>query len=1096
MTVFSNPVNTRSFVPSLRPPVGGLGRAYSHARSFVSRLPLLTAGSEEETVLLIRRLHLQMGLEYWSDLELKAAIQKEKTASGDGRTKREHCERTAKVFAIVNESISRRLGVWRILKEESGMFSLPHTYNGMGDDYPFEQALSEEEIVGRELERVRAAGQGRFGPDLLLPASFYQAVRRLDDSGRYRFLPTDQQLLAGLHLLSSKIVEMQAGEGKTVAIAFAAVLHTVLGRQVHIHTANDYLAERDCRLLSPVYRSLGLTTGVVLDSMDSAERRAAYACDIVYGTVREFGFDNLRDNLVSREGEQVQPLLQVAIVDEADQTLIDEGDTPLIIAGPPSQSVHPWRRVDKAVKSMVAMQEALCRQYVSDLQRLSPNSEEYEKLLCLALQAAPFDGTFRRMAREHPRSYRRGLAALFPDGGDVADETLAADLFYLVDAGKRFVTPTERGLAYLTEQFGEFCPSPQVERQSFESDRALSRKTARQLQLANQVYQSLRANLLLERDRDYVVAADSVVILDQHTGRTKPDNLYRHGLQAALEAKEGVTVHPDCETLAQISVQGFVNLYRCISGITGTAQAAAEEFHRRYLLEVWSVPQSQETRRVELPSRMFDSEQEKIAGIIEEVRRCQRFGRPVLVGTQSIEVSRTISNALTEAEIEHRVLNAVTSDEEADIVRSAGQFGAVTVATNLAGRGTDIVLDPDLNDAILSLWMLWVIEEIRTGNGPLRAVCYSPSEAAVLADALEDHPHLNTASSWQTGRYCYSIWGAGQERRPSETRTTTEMWEFGLGLHVINAEFSRYPRVSTQLKGRSGRQGMFGSGRQLLSWEDRWLLPLAQGKPRFGRQSGRNGNRASLQEGPAIEDYISRRQDDAELEAAAARSVVADYAAVCDAHTSAYYQLRREVLSGSDIGSRSRAAVRACASRLVNSYFPNLDSGDYVARFRFLAEEVRSFYSIEVSAMVGEPLDCMAELLEQRLLARIEEFRLRLGESALQSLTQSLLLECGDRCWREHLADLQQAVVSSTVGGHYHKGAVADYILHSRNMWEDFQARLQAEFCSRLLTFPLELLAANAEASPEEEDKSRELLSLTALAGGTLSPSANEIQAV
>ena len=673
---------------------------------------------------------------------------------------------------------------------------------------------------------------------------------------------------------------MQAGEGKTVAIAFAAVMQAVLGRRVHIHTANDYLAERDCRLLAPVYRSLGLTVSVILEAMDNTERRAAYACDIVYGTVREFGFDYLRDNLVSKEAERVQPPLQVAIVDEADQALIDEGDTPLIIAGPPPQPVHLWRRVDKAVKDMVAKQEALCRQYAADLKLYPPTSGEYGKLLCLELLAAPFDETLQRMAREHPRSYRRGLAVLFPDGGDVADETLASDLYYLVDERGRFVTPTERGLTYLTGQLGDFCPSAQRGRQSVESDQALSRKTARQLQLSNQVYQSLRAHLLLERDRDYVVADDSVVILDQHTGRTKPDNLYRHGLQASLEAKEGVTVHPDCETLAQISVQGFVNLYRSISGITGTAQAASGEFQRRYSLEVVSVPQSHETRRVELPVRIFASEREKVVGVVEEVSRCHRFGRPVLVGTQSIEASRTISNALAESGIEHRVLNAVTTDEEADIVRSAGQVGAVTVATNLAGRGTDIILDSDLNHVIIQRWMRWILEEIQTGVGPLRVVCCSAGAAEILADALEGRRELAITRHQQRGRRYLSI--SGSERQPDhcEARNESLPWEFGLGLHVINAEFSRYPRVATQLKGRSGRQGMFGSGRQLLSWEDRWLLPLAQGKPRFVRRQGRTSECATFQEGRAVEGYISRRQDEAEVEAAAARSTVADYAAV------------------------------------------------------------------------------------------------------------------------------------------------------------------------------------------------------------------------
>ncbi len=1019
---------------------------------------LLPLDREEVTVHRIRLLQSQMGLEGWSDLELKAAIQHEKAAIANEPPRQDLSQPTAKVFAIVNESISRRLGAWRVLEEESELAGLLHPCEGTVGDLSYEETLSYRETVAGGMERARAAGQGRFGPDLLLPADFYQAVRRLDHSEQYRFLPTDQQLLAGLHLLSNNVIEMKAGEGKTVAIAFAAVMHAVLGRRVHIHTANDYLAERDTRLLAPVYRSLGLTAGVILESMDSAERRAAYACDIAYGTVREFGFDYLRDNLISNEAERVQPLLQVCIVDEADQALIDEGDTPLIIAGPPSQPVHPWRRVDRAVKDMLAEQDALCRQYAADLQWLPPDGAEYGRVLCLALQAAPFNETLRRMAREHPRSYHRGIAALYPDGSDVADETLAADLYCLVDERRRYVTPTERGLAYLTERLGDFCPPPPEAGEVGDPNQALSRKTARQLQVANQVYQSLRAHLLLERDRDYVVSDDTVVILDQHTGRTKPDNLYRHGLQTAIEAKEGVTVHADCETLAQISVQGFVNLYRRISGITGTAQAAGQEFQRRYSLEVVPVPRSHQDRRVDHPSRMFDSEKEKIAGIVEEVRRCQQFGRPVLVGAQSIEASRTISNALAGSGVEHRVLNAVTTDEEADIVRNAGQVGAVTVATNLAGRGTDIVLDPELDQVILSRWIRWILQETQAGAGPIRVVCHSAGEAGILAEALKSHRELAATYSRQGARYHFSICGARQDR--VEIHGEVGQWEFGLGLHVINAEFNRYPRVTTQLKGRSGRQGMFGSGRQLLSWEDRWLLPLAQGKPRFVKQPGRSNNCATFQEGKALERYIFRRQDEAEMEAAAARSVAADYAAVCDAHTSAYYQLRREMFSGFDFEGRFQAAARECSRMLVHSHFPNLDSEGYETRFHSLTEEARHFFGIEVSALAGEPLDLLPELLERGLLARLEEYESRLGDEALQSLAQSLLLECGDRCWREHLTDLQQAVVSSTVGGHYHKGAVADYILHSRSMWDDFQARLQAEFCSRLLTFPLELMAA------------------------------------
>ena len=399
MTIFSNPASLRPLVPSFRLPPDGPGRILSRARNIVPRLPVLAGNREAEVVRRVRLLHHQLGLEDWSDLELKAAIQQEKAACTGERPCQHLPERTAKVFAIVNESISRRLGAWRILEEESRLAVLAHPFECAGGDSTSEKTFSDEKVVARTLMRVRAAGQGRFGPELLLSADFYRAVGRLDASGRYRFLPTDQQLLAGLHLLSTRVADMQAGEGKTVAIAFAAVMQAVLGRRIHIHTANDYLAERDCRLLAPVYRSLGLTVSVILEAMDNTERRAAYACDIVYGTIREFGFDYLRDNLVSKEAARVQPPLQVAIVDEADQALIDEGDTPLIIAGPPSQPVHPWRRVDEGrQRTWWLMQEALCRQYAADLKLLFSERRGVRKA---AVPGACRPAPFRRDASAH-----------------------------------------------------------------------------------------------------------------------------------------------------------------------------------------------------------------------------------------------------------------------------------------------------------------------------------------------------------------------------------------------------------------------------------------------------------------------------------------------------------------------------------------------------------------------------------------------------------------------------------------------------------------------------------------------------------------------
>lgn len=1079
MTVSSGTPQHQTFLPTTSTPEGVIGRAFWRAGILLANLRALGKKGEAETVRLIHSTHRQLAMENWSDFELKDAIRSERTGGQSCQNGKNSTAQTAMVFAILMESIDRRLGAWRIFEAESTLAGYsPPFHRGAQLDPGGLANLPDEEIVAQAVKEVRGASQGRFGPDKLLSAGFYRSVRRLDESGRYRFLPTDQQLLAGLHLLSKKIVEMQAGEGKTIAIAFAAVMHAVLGQRVHVHTANGYLAERDYRLLAPIYRSLGLTAGVILEPMDAGERRASYNCDIVYGTVREFGFDYLRDNLVSRDRESVQTALQVAIFDEADQALIDESDTPLIIAGQPARPVRPWRRVDDAVRRLVAKQRAHCDELAAKIEQLPPGGAEFARLLSLVLLAAPFDETFRQIARENPRSYRRGQSILYPEGGDVPDTTLVADLYYVVDDERRFVTPTEKGLAVLGDLLGEFCPPAPGGQYREETSQGPSPKTSRQLQLAQQVYQSLRAHLLLEKDCDYIATEDSVVILDPHTGRTKPDNLYRHGLQAALEAKEGVTVNPECESLAQVSVQGFANLYRSISGITGTAQAAGEEFQRRYSTKVISIPTARYSRRVELPSRIYDSERQKIAAIVEDVRRCQQFGRPVLVGVQSIDFSRSIGRALTQAGIEHRLLNAVTSEEEADIVRAAGRVGAVTVATDLAGRGTDIVLDPDLDQVIVERWLNWIHEEAQTKPSALRVICHSSGEAEILDQALANRQEFSVARQRRRGRFYFSITCSERNLYPAEGEYEADVREFGLGLHVISAEFSRFPRVVTQLKGRSGRQGMFGSARQLLSWEDRWLLPLVHRKPELGQPGQGVGNDTAFHQGRATDRYISRRQQDAEAGAAAARSMAADFLAVGDAQASAYYGMRRMVTSCADLSGYLQSANRDCATRLVNRHFPNLDAKDYEARFRSLAEEACRLFGIKIFPLAGESLDRLAELVETELQAKLTEVRLRIGEEALQNLARNVMLECGDQHWQNHVADLQLAVFNSATGGYYHKASVASHILHAREMWDEFQERLQDSSLSWLLTFPLQLLVEEAREMAMLKTNREELLTL------------------
>ncbi|CAI8046787.1 Protein translocase subunit SecA, partial [Geodia barretti] len=400
------------------------------------------------------------------------------------------------------------------------------------------------------------------------------------------------------------------GRGQDRAIAFAAALHAVLGRRVHVITANDYLADRDAALLGPVYRSLGLDCGAVLGHMERRERRHIYRRGIIYGAMRELGFDHLRDHLGTAPEERVQQPLDVAIVDEADHALIDEAYTPLIISGNPLGGTRWAVRVNGAVADMIAEQRVLAEGLAQDLDANDDRSPERLRLLAKLILANPDNKTLRQ-----------------------------------------------------------------------------------------HVSQALHAHLLQQRDVDYLVDDDSVVLIDQHTGRPKPDSIYQHGLQQAVEAREGVTVQPENETLAQISVSGLVSRYGQVAGITGTAEPAAGEFRRKYGLVVAVVPPAHPLLRTSIPPAVYLSREDKLAAVVDEVEARHRTGQPVLVGTRTVEQSEELAGLLSERRIPHRVLNAVTTHTEAAIVRDAGAFGAVTVATHMAGRGTDILLTTTLDFA-------------------------------------------------------------------------------------------------------------------------------------------------------------------------------------------------------------------------------------------------------------------------------------------------------------------------------------------------------------------------------------------------------------
>ena len=632
---------------------------------------------------------------------------------------------------MVDETIRRRLGLWKV-------FDLPDE-----DDEPT--------ILDARRE-LAATGRGRYpGSDMLLPAEFYQAARRrkdVDTEGLH-FRPTDQQLLAGLHLYNGRIVEMAAGEGKTVAAAFPAALFGLMGRTVHVITANDYLAARDCELLAPVYHALGLTAGAVLDHMAAPERCVSYGNRVVYGTLREFAFDYLRDRLIMSPSEQIQGPLDVAIIDEADQTLLDEAATPLVIAGAPVLSRRTIIRADRAVRELVAEQTTLAEECRHELERRVEGGQadhESAMLLARAMLSQPDDEATRRLAAAHPRLRRRALSLVDTDGSGRPNPEVEEGLLCALDAERGTISLLPAGVTFLEARLGDLYSASAVDPNTYGS----SRRAVRRANLVNQVHQLLRAHLLLRRGVEYVVDDDRVVLVDRDTGRPRPDTHYQDGLHPAVEAKEGVPIHPDHRNLGEISVPGFVQHYHRLAGLTGTAQAASEEFRRLYGLDVEVVADKRRALvnhfgRRDLPCRVYAHPDDQLSAVVDEVRYRQKWGRPVLVATRTVSQSEIISQRLTHAGIIHRLLNASTNQDEANVVGEAGQPGAVTVATNMAGRGTDVLLSPGLDRRILDRFVS-LLEETITTNPETEAVevrANTSGEADLLARAIQAKPQLS-----------------------------------------------------------------------------------------------------------------------------------------------------------------------------------------------------------------------------------------------------------------------------------------------------------------------------------------------------------------
>jgi preprotein translocase subunit SecA len=586
--------------------------------------------------------------------------------------------------------------------------------------------LPDEQIQAKTAEFRQRLAEEKDTLDDLLPEAFAavkQACKRLcgkswDVVGipvNWEIVPYDVQLIGGIMLHEGKIAEMATGEGKTLVATLPMYLNALAGRGVHLVTVNDYLARRDSEWMGQIFKFLGLTVGCIQNQMEPMQRREQYACDITYGTNNEFGFDYLRDNMAVRPESRVQRPFYYAIVDEVDSVLIDEARTPLIISGPVEGEDQGFADLKPLVERLVRAQQQWVSVTMGEAEKLlaQPGQEEEAGIKLLQVQrAAPKHKKFVKLMSEQPGLKKLVNKTELDFLRDKRMHELDEELFYTIDEKSRNVDLLEKGRTLmspsdpdrfvvpdLTGQLSELEGRDDLtpEQRIVERDRVYQEYGA-QNERIHSIQALFKAYSLFEKDVEYVVQDGKVLIVDEFTGRLMPGRRYSDGLHQAIEAKENVRVEGETQTLATITLQNFFRMYEKLAGMTGTAETEAGEFWEIYKLEVAVIPTNKPINRTDHNDVVYRTKREKFKAVIDEIADCHQRGQPVLVGTISVEVSELLSRMLKIRGIKHNVLNAKYHQQEAEIVSTAGQLGAVTIATNMAGRGTDIKLGAGVAD--------------------------------------------------------------------------------------------------------------------------------------------------------------------------------------------------------------------------------------------------------------------------------------------------------------------------------------------------------------------------------------------------------------
>ena len=797
--------------------------------------------------------------------------------------------------------------------------------------------LSDEQLRGKTVEFRERLAKGETLDDLL-PEAFAtvrEAAKRT--LGQRHF---DVQLKGGMVLHQGKIAEMKTGEGKTLVATLAVYLNALPGKGVHVVTVNDYLARRDAEWMGRVYNFLGLTVGIIVHELDDEQRKAAYACDITYGTNNELGFDYLRDNMKYRLDAMVQRPFNHAIVDEVDSILIDEARTPLIISGPAEDSSELYRRADTVIP------------------RLKP--EHFEK--------------------------------------DEKNRTVV-----LTDAGIEAVEDILRADGLLAEGISLYAPT--------------------MVSVLHHVTQALRAHKLFARDVDYIVKDGQVVIIDEFTGRMMQGRRYSEGLHQALEAKEQVEIQRENQTLASITFQNLFRMYPKLSGMTGTALTEASEFSEIYKLEVVEIPTNVPVARKDADDEIYRTLGDKTRAIVKLVGECRARQQPMLVGTVSIEKSEELSEALKKAGIPHNVLNARFHDQEAQIVAQAGRPGAVTIATNMAGRGTDIQLGGNV--------------EMLVQQSVPEITAKFPDEAARNAEIARVEAEIR----------------AGVERDRAIVRAAG-------GLFVVGTERHESRRIDNQLRGRSGRQGDPGASKFFLSLEDDLMRIFGNNKVLDWVQKKGMANDEALTH-RWLNKALETAQGKVEARNFEIRKNLLRFDDVMNSQRKEIYKERIELMGTEDVSDTVAGMRRDVVDTLVKRTIPE---GVYAEQWKIgeLKEEVQRIFGLDL------PVDEWAKeegIADEEIKTRLDDAVERVfaqkaaqyGPDVWRQVEKSVLMQIFDQNWKDHLLHLDHLRQGIGLRAYGQKDPLNEYKREAFNLFSDLLTNLREQVVTLLATLQIRM---------------------------------------